>query len=353
MADEKIKLGFIGAGWVFRICLAPSFRKNKAFELVSVSCRHLDTCRKAAAQFDIARCYDNWREMLDAESLDAVVISTPPYLHQEMTVECARRGLHVLCEKPCALNADQTRTMIDAARKAGVWLLFGMCYRYMDASMALRDTVRSGRMGRLYFGKAGWMNALGPSRILSPESWKFDRAQAGGGILISAGVHTIDRALWAMDYPRPTSVYAKTSSELTQALTRQDDAPEDLCTGFINLANGVTLYIENTQAWNGPEVFYYNELYGTEGGIRIYRDKKTTLYERCGDTLREQELVENTEFDGELIYDRQAEDFAKAVKQGAADNPQHEQMICLMEIIDALYDSARTGSLVEMEPGRS
>lgn len=345
---EKIRLGFIGAGWVFNECLAPAFSQNNSFELVSLSSRDSQVGRLAGERFCIKAHYESWLEMLDKERLDAVVISTPPYLHKEMAVECVNRDLHVLCEKPCAMNVAETEKMIDAARKADVFLHFGMCYRHMDASIAFRNVVQEGRLGKIYFGKAGWLNQTRPFRVIEAKSWKQQLDKAGGGTLMGIGVHTIDRSLWAMGYPTPKSVYCKTFGELNQELTGVTEI-EDLAIGIIELANGVTLYVENSQLLNGEEVFYFNELYGTDGGIRIYRDKRATCFQRTGCEISHMELVENIEFEPDIIFQRQADLFAKGILSHIVAHEQHAEMLSLMGIIDALYTSACRGEIVRFD----
>jgi predicted dehydrogenase len=346
--SEKIRLGFIGAGWMFKECLAPAFSQNSSFELVSLSNRDSQAGRLAGESFAILAHYENWLEMLDKERLDAVVISTPPYLHKEMTVECVNRDLHVLCEKPCAMNAAETNEMITAARKAGVFLHFGMCYRHMDASIALRNVVQEGWLGKIYFGKAGWLNQTRPFRVIDAASWKQQHDKAGGGTLMGIGVHTIDRSLWAMGYPKPKSVYCKTFSELNRELAGVDQV-EDLAIGIIELANGVTLYIENSQLLNGEEVFYYNELYGTDGGTRIYRDKQATWFQRTGCEVSKKELVDYVEFEPDIIYQRQADLFANGIVSHIVAHDQHAEMLCLMGILDAMYESACSEEIVRFD----
>jgi predicted dehydrogenase len=344
-SNKKIRLGFIGSGWVFKECLGSSFKENGSFELVSLASQNEITGRAASENFGINSYYNNWQQMLNEEDLDAVVISTPPYLHKEMTIACAQRRLHVLCEKPCAMNAAQTRDMISAAKKAGIFLHFGMCYRHMDATIKLREVVQEGKLGKIYFGKAGWLNQTNPSRVIDAGSWKQQIDKVGGGPLMGIGVHTIDRSMWALGYPEPKSVYGKTFNDLNRELAGVDQV-EDMAIGFVELADGVTLYIEISQLLNGDEVFYYNELYGTEGGISIYRDKQTTYYERTGCEVTKKSLVENIAFEPEVIFQRQAALFAKGIEENWVEHDQHTEMIRLMEIIDALYQSAKTGEIV-------
>jgi predicted dehydrogenase len=345
---NNIRLGFIGAGWVFTECLGPSFRNNPRFNMVALADANSESAQFVAREFGIECYFSGYMKMLQQVKLDAVVIATPPYLHCPMTLECLGRGLHVLCEKPPAMDVKETKQMISAARKSQKFLHFGMCYRHMDNSVKLRETVNSGILGTIYFGKAGWLNQLTASCVFSAESWKQQKNKVGGGPLMGFGVHTIDRTMWAMGYPEPMSVYAKTFDAFGKTLVPKTTI-EDLAVGFVNLKNGVTIYIENSQILNGSGGFYYNEFFGTNGGISICRDKRATLYCRDDTSLTSMELVDNLEFDSEVIYRRQTEIFAAGIEKGIVDNEQHNEMITLMRIVTGLYESARTGNIIHFE----
>ena len=343
--ESKIRLGFIGGGSVVKECLGPAFRNNERFDIVAVSDTDIETGKGVAKEFDIPQFYSNYLQMLDSERLDAVVIGTPPFLHKPMTIDCLQRGLHVFCEKPPALNATETQDMVRQAKESGKFLHFGMCYRHMDNTIKLRETVLESKLGKLYYGKAGWLNCLKPSSVPPPENWWHQKSCRGGGILRDAGVHTIDRTLWSIGYPEPVSVYGKTFDCLGKALVPETTV-EDLAVGFVNFKNGFTLYIENSAIQNGPEGYYYNELFGVDGGMGIYRDKKAVFYQRDEHELKAQELVDNLEFEPEIIYQRQADSFADSIEKGIVEHAQHDELIMLMKIIDGLYDSAEKGELV-------
>ena len=215
----------------------------------------------------------------------------------------------------------------------------------MDNTIKLRETVIGGKLGKLYYGKAGWLNCLKPSSVPPSGSWMYQKSCRGGGILRDAGVHTIDRTLWSMGYPEPKSVYGKTFDNLGKILVPETTV-EDLAAGFVNFSNGFTLYIENSAFQNGPEGYYYNEIFGVDGGIGIYRDKRAVFYQRDRHELKARELVDNLEFNPEIIYQRQADFFADGIRRGVVEHAQHDELIMLMKVIDGLYDSAETGKIV-------
>ncbi|MGD9495642.1 MAG: Gfo/Idh/MocA family protein [Armatimonadota bacterium] len=131
--------------------------------------------------------YTDWREMLDAERPDLVSICTPPFLHPEMAIECLKRGIHVLCEKPMAADVAGAERMAEAAAQAEAVLAIAYCHRFHGPAMRLKELIDQGILGRpLYFRGAftGTANMEADHRA--------SKAQAGGGALMDNGSHAAD-----------------------------------------------------------------------------------------------------------------------------------------------------------------
>jgi predicted dehydrogenase len=158
---------------------------------------NIDTA-DSALNMDTYRQYTSIEEMLDNESLDAVDITLPTYLHKEAAVMCLNRGLHVLCEKPMALHEHECDEMIHAARANGKQLLIGQCLRFWPAYEYARATIESGRYGKPtggYFFRGGGTPTW--------ASW-LTKKELSGGALMDMHVHDTDMIHWL--YGKPTSV---------------------------------------------------------------------------------------------------------------------------------------------------
>jgi predicted dehydrogenase len=114
-----------------------------------------------AEAFGNVRCFDDLDEAL--RWADAAVVATPALTHVEITSRAIGYGCHVLVEKPLATNSEDAALLVAAARDAGVTLMVGHTFEYNAAVMALRDTVRSGDLGRLHYIDSVRLN-LGPIR---------------------------------------------------------------------------------------------------------------------------------------------------------------------------------------------
>jgi predicted dehydrogenase len=95
---------------------------------------------------------DGYRTLGSAlDFLDAVVIATPPSTHAPLAAEAISRGVHVMVEKPLAVNTAEAHAMINAARAAGVTLMVGHTFEYHSAVWSLREMVQTGELGDLYY----------------------------------------------------------------------------------------------------------------------------------------------------------------------------------------------------------
>ncbi len=152
----------------------------------------IEACEKLAPE---AQVFDSLDELL-AQDLDAVVIATPSALHAEQSIEALNRGFAVFCQKPLGRNGLEVKRVVEAARRADRLLGVDLSYRWTRAALAMRDTVRSGRIGRVFHADLVFHSAYGPDK-----PWFYDLRLAGGGCVIDLGVHLVDLALWALGFP--------------------------------------------------------------------------------------------------------------------------------------------------------
>ena len=117
MRAERIRVGIIGAGGIVGARHIPGLRRMPGVEIVAVANRSLESSRRAAEEFGIARPYADWEELIAADGIDAVVIGTWPYTHLPMTLAALESGRHVLCQARMANNAAEAREMLAASRR--------------------------------------------------------------------------------------------------------------------------------------------------------------------------------------------------------------------------------------------
>lgn len=188
MAQDIIKIGFIGSGWA-RVAQAPAFSLMENVELSAVASPTAEHRQKFMKMFDISQGFADWQEMLHC-NLDLVCVTTPTYLHREMVTGVLQSGKSVLCEKPFALNFADAADMVDVASKAPGFALIDHQLRFHPAVRCMKQMIDGGEIGKVYEVRAV-VNLASRNRPDMPWSWWCD-AEKGGGALGAIGSHLID-----------------------------------------------------------------------------------------------------------------------------------------------------------------
>ncbi|MCZ8511828.1 Gfo/Idh/MocA family oxidoreductase [Paenibacillus filicis] len=147
--------------------------------------------------------YTSLSEMLEKEQLDMVDITLPTFLHREVAVQCLNSGVHVLCEKPMALNSEDCEAMIEASERKGKLLMIGHCLRFWPAYVYLKDVVDTGTFGQAmsgYFYRGGSTPTWG--------GWLTQREKSGGA-MVDMHIHDTDVINWVFGMPQEVSSHAR------------------------------------------------------------------------------------------------------------------------------------------------
>ena len=174
----SLRLGMIGAGWIAREHVA-SISALPDAELTAVADLDADRAGELAAG-EGARAYADWGEMLAAETLDAVVVCTPPMAHRDPCLAAVERGLAVYLEKPVARTSEDARAIADAVRAAGAVVAVGYQYRAIDFLPDLRAAAADDPPGMLASYSVG---------ATAGRPWFVTQAEGGGQVLERASHH--------------------------------------------------------------------------------------------------------------------------------------------------------------------
>jgi UDP-N-acetylglucosamine 3-dehydrogenase len=183
--EDGLRFGLIGGGDIGRLRGEALLRGPHRLTAVA----DLDAARAAAAAAPNGAAHTTaWRTLLERDDVDAVIVSTPPLLHEEMVVAALESGKHVLCEKPLGRSVEECRAMLDAAEHAGRVLATGFNYRFYPSFSMARDLLARGEIGELSHIRAyGGYSATGHN-----QAWVHDAEVVGGGALHDIGIHMID-----------------------------------------------------------------------------------------------------------------------------------------------------------------
>ncbi|EGL14927.1 MULTISPECIES: Gfo/Idh/MocA family oxidoreductase [Paenibacillus] len=356
--SQKYRIGIIGCGGIANGKHLPSLAKLPNVELVAFCDIVIERAEKAKEQYGSgdACVYQDYRELLKDSSLDIVHVCTPNDSHADITIDALEAGKHVMCEKPMAKTSVDARRMVDAAKRTGKKLTIGYNNRFRSDSQYLKKLCEDGELGEVYFAKA---HAI---RRRAVPTWGvfLDEEKQGGGPLIDIGTHALDLTLWMMDNYKPKVVLGTSYHKLSHRANAAnawgpwDPAKftvEDSAFGMITMENGATIMLESSWALNTLEVDEAKcTLSGTEGGadmkdgLRINGEKNSRLY------------TQNIELSsgGVAFYEGASEnapDLEMRMWIDAIENDKDpvvtpEQALVVSEILEAIYESAKTGKAV-------
>ena len=174
----------------------PPLDNHPGAKVAAVCGRNPATTAAFAATWNVPASHTDAAAMFDGEDLDAVVIATANNSHHELAIAALKRGLHVLCEKPMALNVEQATEMYDAAETAGVITMMPFTYHWMPSNQWVKQLITNGYIGRPLHINARYYTDFG---FDGAYSWRFDREIAGSGIIGDLGSHWIHLARWLLD----------------------------------------------------------------------------------------------------------------------------------------------------------
>ena len=296
-----MRFAIIGAGYIGPINTAALMEVQDA-EIAAVSNRTLEKAQALCAGLGL-RCptYADWREMLEREKPDAVVINLYNDLHKECFLECARRGIHVLLEKPVANTYTDCLEMMEAAEKAGIKVSVLQTQRYNAVFITAQAYIdaHAQQLGELVSVNDNMCCHYFWARR---SVWHLDPVRSGGGIVLNYGVHQLDRIHWFMQQ--------KTVSFHAQYLTKKPGIATCSSYAMMGVSDGGTPYVATCTGNSDPLVNEMTLAY-QNGIVRcvLGDNGETQMGAYVGDTdsggfHRLPLLVENGEMN-HLMYTRQ------------------------------------------------
>jgi len=325
-ATRLPRLGFLGVGWIGRHRMQAILETGMA-ECVAIADPSYEMALEAQKLSPAAPIVGNLNELLEAD-LDGLVIATPSAMHAEQSVRALAGGVAVFCQKPLGRTAGEARAVVDAARSADRLLAVDLSYRFTEGMQAIRELIRGGELGHVFAADLVFHNAYGPDK-----PWFYDPALAGGGCAMDLGVHLVDLALWALDFPKVVNV---TSTLLAGGRPLTPGKVEDYALATIELEGGSVLRLATS--WKlqaGCDAVISADFYGETGGAAL-RNVAGSFYdftaERFRGTARETLASPPDAWGG-----RAAADWAKRLAAGERYDPRAERLVEVAEVLDRIY----------------
>jgi len=318
--DSKLRFGIIGTGAIAQ-SYAQAFACCNELRVVAVADVRGDAARALGAGLG-CQSYDSYETMLRKTKLNAAIICTPPVSHPEISLYCIERGIHVLCEKPLAIDARSARLMLDAARRASVKLSMGSKFRYVEDVIRAKSIVTSGILGEIIL-----FENVFTSRVDMSSRWNSDLRVSGGGVLIDNGAHSVDLMRYFLG---PVADVHVVEGKRVQGLP-----VEDTVRIFVRSGAGVMGSIDLSWSIN-KELDSYLNIYGSHGTISVgWRESK---YRQSSSP---DWVVFGNGYNKVQAFRSQITNFARAVRGEEMLLITAEDALASVEVIEAAYDSLR------------
>lgn len=355
---DRIKVGVIGTGGIATLRHLPAFKEAEAAgnaAVLAVSDVIESSAQAAAAQFGVPRYFTDYHDLLRLP-LDAVSICTPNVSHEPIALAALDAGLHVLCEKPLALDYAGARRMVARASETGRKTAVNFRYRWIPAAGFIHDLIAGGELGDIYHVYANYFNGTMHDPT-TPISWRQTRAESGSGALGDLASHIIDLCRWWIGEFASLGGHLRTFTT-ERPLTTGGTGPVDVDDAvsiharFVGGAEGV---INASRCAIGHNNHQRIELYGTKGAV-IYEIEK---WDEGGDRIR---LCFGS---GQARYNAFATvnvppaylrgtpqrvmiDFVDAIRADTEPSPDFTDGMRCQEVLDAVERSARERGPVDL-----
>ena len=194
--ETLLRIGVIGLGRMGELHFMNVLRM-KGVKVVAIADKSKRK-RKSAEKYHV-KTYDDYKKLIDAEELDAVIISLPNFLKKESIIYASEKDLDIFLDKPLARNLDEAEEIVQKVKSENVRLMVGVNYRYFDSVQKLKEIVDGGRIGDVVIAMSELIMDGPFSHPLVPKpvpEWWFAKEKVGGGALLDLGYHLIDIFHW-------------------------------------------------------------------------------------------------------------------------------------------------------------
>jgi glucose-fructose oxidoreductase len=331
----KVRYAVVGLGYIAQVAVLPAFKHaSKNSELAALVSDDPEKLRTLSEEYKVNRTatYDEYDVLLRSGEIDAVYIALPNHLHADYTIRAAEAGIHVLCEKPMAVTAEECRRMIEASEENGIKLMIAYRLHFEKANLNAVEVIKSGKLGspRFFDSTHSMQVEEGNVRLADEEK--------GGGPVYDIGVYCINAARYLFrDEPEEVFAYSATggngrfkdSDEMTAAVLRFPNA---------RLATF-------TCSFGAADTSMYR-IVGTEGDLRV-----EPAFEYAGDLehhltvngkSRNRKYKKRDQFAPEIEY------FSKCILKNRKPEPSGEEGLIDVQIVEGILQSTRTGRSVSL-----
>ena len=359
---EQIGIALVGTGFGQKIHL-PGLQIHPRTEVVAVYHRDQAKATAIAQQHQIPHACQSLEEVVALPAVDAVSISTPPFLHYEMAKIALKAGKHLLLEKPTTLNLQEALELYELAQAHQAVVTLDFEFRFVPAWQRLAELLAEGYVGQKRLIKVDWLVS---SRADAHRAWNwYARKDQGGGALGAIGSHLFDYISWLFGPVR------RLSGQLSTAIPTRPDPmtgetkpvdADDTCLLMLELADGTPVQVcLSAVTYQGRG--HWLEIYGDQGTLILGSDNQSDYVHgfklwasQKGAPLSEVAIPERLAFaktypDGRLApFVRVVDRWVESIERQEMLAPSLREGIYSQQLMDLTQQSAQIRAWVEVSP---
>lgn len=369
-SNKTVRVGIVGTSWWADAMYLPALQNHPDAEVVAVCGRDETRAKQFAARWNVPQYFidGDYESLIDSGEIDAIVVSSANDSHYPITMRAIDAGLHVLCEKPLAMNYTQAKEMVTAAHEKGIKHMVPFTYRFMPTARYLKELIDSDYIGKPYHLNLRYYTGFGRD---SHYLWRFDLGEAGAGVVGDIGSHFLYLARWF--YGEITAVSCLLGYNVERG-PRPDGHPYEqaddtaiITVEFENGAQGV-IHVSSMSYEDTPFGQIHNmEFHGSRGTLHSYTDWDTVQQvsgARLGEGAVRQlpipdhiwgnarrDTVHNTYRDVFRQQDHMTRAFISGIRDDNAEivSPDFDDGARIQQIVEAAQRSAKENRRVEVE----
>lgn len=334
--NRKLRWGILSTAKIGLKAVIPAIQRSQNGEVTVIASRTLENARRAADAAGIPRALGSYEELVESPDVDAVYIPLPNNLHKEWTIRAAQAGKHILCEKPLALNAAEVEEMIAAADRYRVLLIEAFMYRFHPQFARLQELIAGGAIGQVKMVRSAFC-----FQMSNPETNIRMKPELGGGALMDVGCYCVNMARLVAG-TEPVEVMASADYAASGV--------DETLVAMLRFPNDVRAHFDCSFRTDYRE---HLEVQGTAHRVDLPRPIKPGS--RAAEIYLRYDETDTTSPNASLLtapaanhYRLMVHQFATAVLDGTPLPYLPEDGLANMRVIDALYESARTGKTVRL-----
>lgn len=340
--EKRLGYALVGLGKLTLEELVPAFASCKHSKLVALVSGDEQKAQTIAKQYGLGENsvynYDNFDTIADNSEIDIVYIVLPNSMHAEFTIRAAKAGKHVLCEKPMATSAAEAQQMIDACREANRKLMIAYRIQYEPLNRLAMEWVREKK-----FGEVKLIDSVNTQNLGDPDQWRLKKALGGGGAMPDIGIYCLNTIRFLLG-EEPEAVMASVFSHPGDERFRE---VEEEVLFQLHFPSGVRANCSTSYAVHQSRNYrcYAEEgWFGLDPAFAYERLQMKGSHAKDGvETAVQPDMGETDQFAAEMDH------MSLCVMNDKQPYTPGEEGLQDHRIIEAIYESARTGKRIELD----